>query len=232
MINAGKYNYGNFDLDCKLETRFIVFGGNHTLQRPVFTDSRSHDRYFIQPHYDRSSDTWYDTTSQGRYYPVSDGTYDTVRVNLVSDGITVDGRNFLNLSTNTTKFYLTVKPLPWIVFNTNLRLLWGLPGRKSLYDRDEKDGYNYLDIQNGSFSERLRGVPKKLNASLHFFLPEDITLSIFAYDILGIDRKSDKSGYDSYVINTIRWQQMANPEQKDIASTDQQSFGFTISKGF
>jgi len=232
VINAGKYNYGNFDLDCKLETRFIVFGGNHTLQRPVFTDSRSHDRYFIQPHYDRSSDTWYDTTSQGRYYPVSDGTYDTVRVNLVSDGITVDGRNFLNLSTNTTKFYLTVKPLHWIVFNTNLRLLWGLPGRKSLYDRDEKDGYNYLDIQNGSFSERLRGVPKKLNASLHFFLPEDITLSIFAYDILGIDRKSDKSGYDSYVINTIRWQQMANPEQKDIASTDQQSFGFTISKGF
>ena len=34
---------------------------------------------------------------------------------------------------------------------------------------------------------------KKLNASLHFFLPDDITLSIFAYDILGVDRKSGKS---------------------------------------
>ena len=178
VINAGKYNYGNFDLDCKLETRFIVFGGNHTLQRPVFTESRSQDKYFIQPHYDKTSDSWYDTTYQGRYYPVSDGTYDTVKVNLVSDGITVDGKNFLNLSTNTTKFYLTVKPLPWIVFNTNLRLFWGLPGRKSLYDRDEKDGYNYLDIQNGSFSERLRGVPKTERQPA-FFLPEDITSYIW-----------------------------------------------------
>ena len=111
MINAGKYNYGNFDLDCKLETRFIVFGGNHTLQRPVFTESRSQDKYFIQPHYDKPVIVGM-IPYQGRYYPVSDGTYDTVKVNLVSDGITADGKNFLNLSTNTTKFYLTVKPLP------------------------------------------------------------------------------------------------------------------------
>ncbi len=54
---------------------------------------------------------------------------------------------------------------------------------------------------------------KKLNASLHFFIPHDFERSFFAYDILGVDKPLE-SKYNKYVINSLRWQHMSVPDSE------------------
>ncbi len=235
VINAGQYNYANADLDVQFESRFVRLGGSHTYQRPVFTDVNEQKLSILHYYYDKSK-PWYDSfideDGKAVYYPITSDSLVSKDINLVRDGITVDGKNFLNLSTNVTKLYLTAYMSKRVAFHTNLRLFWGLAGRNYYYDKDGKAGYDYLHIQDGGIITFVKSVPKKLNASIHFDLGNDIELSLFAYDILGRNRSTINGEIDALAINAIRWQHMATPSQKDLTSSDLQTFGFSIKKGF
>ena len=239
VVNVGKYGYLNVDLDGKFTSKYVNFGINHTFQKPIKTEINKQEELFIQSKVSKGADGWYDSTlesnGQWRYYPVASETeFDTIPINIVKDAITADGKYFLNLNTNLTKLYLTIMPFEWMAVHTNLRLFWGLWGRDEIYDNDK--GYNYWDISNrrrdeGAFEYLKNSVSKKWNASLHFYLPLDIEVSLFAYDILGLDRQYQENN-QKYVINTLRWQQMAEPGQKDLYSTDQRTFGINLTKSF
>jgi outer membrane receptor protein involved in Fe transport len=234
VVNAGEYKYVNVDLDSRLKFKKISAGVNHTFQRPVQTSVKKQSEAFVQPKVDFSKPGWYDSvmTDRGWYYfPVASKTeVDTIRINLVSDAVTSDGDNFLNLATNVTKFYLSYFPFDWMAINANLRIFWGLPGRNMAYSNDEKTGFEYWNISNQD-EFNINYYPKKLNANIQFFLPSNMTISLLAYDILGVNSKeADKQ--KRYRINTIRWQQMAQPEQKELYSNDFCSFGLSITKSF
>ena len=201
---------------------------------------KTQEKVFFRTKVDYSKGGWCDSTfdkvaNRWKYYPVySDSAFDTIRINIVKDAITADGENFLNLNTNVTKFYLTLLPSKWVAIHTNLRLFWGLPGRDAIYDKDK--GFNYLHISDnredvGLVNYLQKCVSKKLNASIHFYLPHDFEISLLGYDLLGLDRPSDKTTENS-TINTLRWQQMAIPDQKALYSTDQQTFSLFITKSF
>ncbi|MFW5784581.1 MAG: TonB-dependent receptor plug domain-containing protein [Chitinispirillaceae bacterium] len=240
VVNVGRYSYMNLDLDTKYESGQVKVGLNHTYQRPVNVDISEQKEIFIQPKVDKESQGWYDSIfdeerNQWKYFPVaSDSLIDTVEINIVKDAITADGRNFLNLSTNVSKFYLTYMPFEWMALHTNLRLFWGLQGRDILYRKDK--GFNYLDISENRRELGWReffskSVSKKLNASILFYLPQDIEISLLAYDILGVEQ-SPHTEDNGKTINTVRWQHMAQPEQKELYSTDQRTFSLSITKSF
>ena len=239
-VNIGKYDYVNVDLDSKVDIKYLKFGANHTFQRPVGMNVNSLEKAFVRSKIDVNKKGWYDSTfeketNRWKYYPVySKSAFDTIRINIVKDAITADGENFLNLNTNVTKFYLTILPSKWVAIHTNLRLFWGLPGRDAIYDKDE--GFNYLHINDsredlGLVNYLKKCVSKKLNASIHFYLPHDFEISLLGYDLLGLERSLKKTD-DNFTINTVRWQQMATPKQKALYSTDQQAFSLCITKSF
>jgi hypothetical protein len=106
--------------------------------------------------------------------------------------------------------------------HTDARVFWGLPGRDSLYAADEKKDFNSLGIGSDAMT--------KLNASLHFRLPGAVRVSLFAYDILGVDEGPDTD--NRLGIHTLRWHQMANADQRDLYSVDQRSYALRIEKTF
>lgn len=240
VVNIGEYKYINLDLDSKFDSKLFKFGINHTFQRPVDLNVKEQQGYFIRPKVNIDQEGWYDSTfdaasNRWKYFPVvSDSVYDTIPINIVKDAITADGENFLNLNTNITKLYMTITPAKWLAFHTNLRLFWGLPGRDGLYSKDT--GFNYCNINKskddfGWVDYFKKCVSKKVNISTHFYLPSGFEISLLAYDVLGIDRPEDKDTRN-LTINTIRWQQMADPGQKALYSTDQRTFALNIAKSF
>lgn len=234
VINAGAYSYFNCDVDAKVDKKLFVAGVNHTFQRPIGTDvdkeSRQYKVYTL-----KQDGAYYDSQivdGVTRYHPIVADSMANFNVNLVKDGITGDGRNFLNLNTHITKFYCTFRPFDWMSLHTNVRLFWGLRGREALYAKDE--GFDYLHIADGPgklglYNYLKQGVSKKVNAGVHFSLPNGFDVALFAYDILGVDRPNDPDAH-SLAINTIRWQQMAETSLKELYSTDQRSFSIKISK--
>ena len=82
------------------------------------------------------------------------------------------------------------------------------------YFEDEKKGDNYLNLS--------RMPMVKWNASIHFALPLSFNLSAYAYDILGTSTN----------LNGARWQQSAEPSQRELYTIDQQSFAVKLEKNF
>ena len=109
-----------------------------------------------------------------------------------------------------------------------------IPGRDPIVKNHE--GFNYWHISDGFkkftiYDYFRKGVSKKVNAGIHFSLPNDFHLSLLGYNLLGIDRYTDKNTR-RYVINTLRWQQMYNGDQNELYSTDQRTFYIRLSKQF
>lgn len=235
VINVGNYSYFNAEIEAKYESKFFKAGASHSFQRPVFTDVKDQEQFFVRPRVISYDSIFEPEEGKVKYYPVtSDTLFDTIPINIVKDAITADGKHFLNMASNITKLYLTVMPVNWMSFHTNLRLFWGLQGRDMLYDKDT--GFNYWNITDSRKDLGLkqylkRSVSKKLNASLHFYIPHDFELSFFVYDILGADRPLEPQ-YHKYVINSLRWQHMSLPDQKELYSTDQRTFELKLTKYF
>ncbi len=240
VVNVGTYSYFNFDVETKFDSKHVQLGLNHTFQRPVGVDIKAQEKLFIRPKVDKEQEGWYDSIydvslKSWRYFPVaSDSLTDTIMINIVKDAITADGQNFLNLSPNVSKFFLNAALCKWMILSMNLRLFWGLPGRDILYSQDK--GFNYWNISadrtDMGWREYFRkSVSKKLNAGVHLRLPRNLELSLMVFDVLGVD-DPDNSDLDAYTINTLRWQHMAAPDQKELYSTDQRTFSVIISKSF
>lgn len=239
VVNAGSYRYFNLDLEGDYRGRYVAIGVNHTFQRPVFTDVEKQKTAYPIVTIDTSG-VYYDSVPSAvsptgwEYRPRLSGNTAGYDVNLVKDGVTADGRAFLNLNTNITKCHLTFTPYKWMALHANVRLFWGLRGRHDLHDADA--GFNYLDIADGPADHGLynylkRSVSKKVNASIHFFLPHGFDAAVFAYDIFGIDRPFDPD-MRNYTINAIRWAHMFSPAEKELFSTDRRTFGIRLGKTF
>lgn len=210
IVNAGSYNVLSLEGDVQYDAEPVVAGASHVLQRPIFTETNESARF---------------TVPATELIDNGDGTYDlrltddppnVVNVNAVTDSITVDGKNFLNLATNSSKLYVTYTVLPWLKLHTNTRVHWGLQGRQALYDEDRAArGDNYLGVD--------RNAMIRWNASAHFSLPSDVTLSIFINNILG-EARSNR--------HAVRWQQMAEPSQREVYTTELRYYYASVTKNF
>ncbi len=211
VVNAGSYNVLSLEGDVQYDAEPVLAGVSHVFQRPVFTDTGESTRFSIPS-------TELVDNGDGTYDLVvlEDQPPDVVSVNAVRDSITVDGKNFLNLATNSSKFYVTYTVLPWLKLHTNSRIHWGLQGRRGLYDDDRRAfGDNYLGAD--------RSPMVRWNASAHFDLPSELTLSIFVNNILGEARGSRAA---------IRWQQMAEPAQRELYTSELRYFYASATKRF
>ncbi len=225
VVNAGAYQFINVDLEASLRLREVTLGISHTYQRPVGVDPEAAAVRYTRAHYDVGG-VWYDSSLVDgkwlyRLVP-STSSMDTVVVNPVSEQVTRDGANFLSLATHLSKLQADYSPCPWLTLHTDMRIFWGLPGRDSMYTEDAKLGFNALGIQSDPMT--------KWNASLHFRLPGRVRISVYAYDLLGVDKGSAES--NDLAIHTLRWQQMGTSDQKDLYSVDRRSYALRLEKVF
>lgn len=218
VMNGGRYNFWNADLELKYVNKKINFGLNHTLQ---FIDQKRTNIDNDVKYYLPVFEGYTETTVDGKPYytpkqvKTSDGR-DSMSVHYLTSvkySVTNNGKDFLNLARNTTKLYVDYQILPWLKLNTNVRVFWGLNGRKEIYD--QTTAYNNLSIDHAAII--------KWNAGLHLTPSEQIKISLFVYDILASQQNPR---------HTIRWQQYGTPEQNDIYGADFRSLALQFDYKF
>lgn len=248
VVNVGKYQYINCDADVKYTGKKFSFGINHTFQRPVNTNPNEEGKdYPMYGNTTNENGEWgyfIGLNSQGDslwgsyFHPEAD----TISLNIVKKSITYDGNSFLNIPDNITKLYAIYSPYDWLSISTNLRLIWGYPGRKAVIMSEESqinpqpDTYYYYGFyhekEHLSFKDYIMtAVSKKWNAALNLYFPGDFDISLYMLNILGTDRHTwDK--LDRNTVNTFRTAYMFELEHRENYSTDQRSFGINITKHF
>jgi outer membrane receptor protein involved in Fe transport len=201
QVNAGTYSFAALEADARGDWRGVQFGLSHAFQRLVSVDhgtqSVTVQKTNVVPDPNDPSK---------KIVVVVPGETSTLEFNSINDVITQDDKNFQNLATNISKLFVTFAPRPYLTFHTNLRLFWGLTGRKDGDAADAAQGFNNLDVATKPML--------KWHASVSVRLPQQVRLSFFAYDILG----------DATSRNAVRWQQMAAASQKGYFTVDQRSF--------
>jgi outer membrane receptor protein involved in Fe transport len=208
-VNAGRYDFVNFEADARYRQGIWDVGGSWAYQRPVNTHPEEEGAQIEIP------PTVVVDNGDGTFsLEVVEGEPEMREVNPVRDSVTVDGTHFLSLATTTTKFFGSVKPLDWLLFHMNARIHWGLQGRKFYYEPDERRGDNYLEAESKPIV--------KLNASVHVELPYDFTLSAYGNNLLGTTTNR----------HAVRWQQMADPTQRDLYTVDIRAFYGSVRKDF
>jgi hypothetical protein len=146
------------------------------------------------------------------YSPIVNS-YSTNNLTPVKDGISEDGYNFLSLATDVSKLYIDYSPIKKFGIHTNMRVFWNLKGRQHIQEKNPE--YNYLGIHNNAIV--------KWNVGLHFRPTENVTLSVFGYDLLGTA---------SNPINSVRWGQMFQAGNTELYTQDLRSFAFRIDYKF
>jgi len=241
VVNAGSYNHLDLEGELAWSSRQVTFGLNHAFQMPINTDPAEEALELEVPRYTRDSVdaqnrgvkgpdgsviqlpyytrviNGYDTT----YIPKQNGTRIAV-VNPVAIQITADGENFLSLATNMTKFYVDYRPAEWVTLHTDARIFWGLAGRDSSYTADENHGTNNWGIT--------RDAMTKVDASVLFSLPKDLSVGMYVYNVFGVDNGTATD--NDLAINTLRWQQMGDTNHKDLFALDVRSYAVSIEKAF
>lgn len=218
VVNAGGFNSINFDLEGSYKNKVVEVGANHTAQYVVNTDVNEQALNVTMP-FQADDPGVFDSASR-TYVPTPNKT-SVVTINPVHDAITADGSHFSSLSSNVTKMFLNWKPLPYMTVHSNVRVFWALDGRDSTFAALEKKGYNFLNVS--------RDPSVKWNASLHFKLPDNWSVGLYAYDILGINDADDGG---KLATNTLRWQQSYDPNANDVYAQDLQSFAMDVRKSF
>lgn len=246
VVNVGEYQYFNFDFDASYTGKKVQFGVNHTFQRPINTDPEKQSKEMVMYAIKQNPDSSWGKKDTVDAFGDSIWTIQAEKskqtsINIVKGTITLDGKDFLNFPTNMSKMYLLYAPFDWMTLGVNLRLMWGIPGRApALTDLEAGDGrkvYNYFgyygeNAYTGFKNYFMRNVSKKLNASVTFRIPEEFMVSIYANNILGIDRHTGDLEKDTYAVNTLRLVQMVSINDREMYTMDQQSFGITITKDF
>jgi len=244
IVNVGEYNYLDIDFDVKYQGKLVTIGANHTFQKPLSADIEKWKVTLSAPgrvtladsienglpgetadqitarknrHYMELFDSTY-VNGRKIYVPKQDANNSVSKtIYPVKEQVTADGDNFLNLATNVTKVFVDYKALSWLTLHSDVRVFWGLVGRQKTYDQEEAAGWNYQGIQNDAMA--------KWDASAHMALPKEFQVSFFVYDILGSDDPD-------LVAHTLRWQQQAEPAQKDLYGVDYRSYAVKVEKSF
>lgn len=215
VMNAGKYNFMNLELDLHYQAGKINMGVNHVFSRLVNTNVLRESKTLTKLVFDSSNYQVRAIDGQNYYYPVTlkdqYGNDSTTQFTLypVRDGISVDGKNFLNLASNITKIYMDLMVTRKLYFHSSWRLFWGLNGRKYIHNyRPGQTGI--LEDYSGYFANNnsypYLGVERKImvkwNASLRLVV-RNCTFQFFVYDLLAPQSRKRN-------VHSIRWQQMAN----------------------
>jgi len=220
VVNVGQYDHLDADLQVDWTSKYVDLGANHAMQMVVNTDVDDQAKTFTSQGVDKSKAGWYDSTALSgggwTYYPVINGKVSST-VNPVKEQISADGSNFLSLSTHVSKMWVNVKPMSWLTLHTDVRVFWGLWGRDSIYNADEKAGYNYLSFQ--------ADPSLKWNLSLHARLGDGWEIGVYGYDLLG----ETEGGMATHA---IRWQQMGDASQRDLYAVDLRSYAIDVKKSF
>lgn len=234
VINIGKYHFVNGEIELQYNIGRLSIGLNHVLTRLVDTDVLKEGKQMDKLVF---KDNDYNTKvidRQTYYYPIvlknSQGKDSTTKftINPVSDGISVDGKNFLNLASNVSKAYMDFSFNRWFSVHSDWRLFWGLKGRSDLinYTPGEtgvlqdyskyyqyNSTYPYLNID--------RRMIIKWNVGFKLALKNSM-FQLFIYDILSPQSSSNN-------INSIRWQQMSDSKvQTDLYSYDFRSYALKV----
>jgi hypothetical protein len=208
VINSRNYNYFNVDTDFRFSNKKVTFGINHTYQRPW--KAVSSDWIFFNKKDSVTQVEWESDAVQ----------------NMVGQAITADGKHFLNLSTNVSKLYATWRPFHWISLHSDCRLFWGIPGRDTIQNSDAGRNFTYWGIGNAG------GVITKVDASIHFKFSSFVSLSLYGYNLLGVDNGEANMKNNKLVRNTLRMLYIADHGNSGLVSTDQQSFAAKMTVAF
>ncbi len=216
VVNSGEYEFLNIDVDVKYSSKFVSLGLNHTMQKPINLKMSEQDHIISTDVFSDSSFEAYinPVTNDTNYKPIPIGQkVDTI--NAIEQQISSDGDNFINLATHVSKLYVDLNILKTLSLHSDVRIFWGLPGRKD--KMKEAPDFTWLDAHKDPIV--------KLNASLHWSFADDLRVSLYAYDLL-----AEKTG--KYATHSLRWQQTSSPDQIDLYGFDQRSFSIQIAKQF
>lgn len=240
IVNAGKYSFVNIDLDVQYSGDNISIGANHTMQQLVGMDVKSQEITTTLPAFEGYDSTY--VGSSWNYTPrrakKTDGTDSTVTTvyNYIRDGITVDGENFLNLSTHVSKIYANYAISKWLTLHTSARVFWGMAGRKEVYGFDAATNTNETLAGISAALRTANDFPYlgivhtpmvKLNAGIILGESDSkVKVSLHAYNLLG--GNSSKAN-----LNSIRWQQAYNAATTtDLYGMDYRSYAIKVQYQF
>lgn len=241
VVNAGEYNHLDIEGVASYSTKKVTVGVNHAFQIPINTDPNEQAVTFVVDRYTHDStvisiqngkpdtsvvqapDFTFVVNAPGdtTFTPTIVGKRDYT-VNPVAEQITRDGDNFLSLATNVTKFYVDYRPAQWATLHADARIFWSLAGRDSIYAVDEAKGTNNWGITEEAIY--------KVNVSALFDLPSNLSVGVYVYNLLGVDKGTQTD--NDWASNTLRWQQMGTPDQKDLYAVDLRSYAIKINKSF
>lgn len=237
--NIGGYEFINLCLESKITSKKLSAGINHVFQRIVrkkdLPESAKNVFKSIVPYY--GIDTIPYSKDNELYFPNLPDSFKDAEIEDMNNTYTQDGKNFLNIPTNITKFHINYKPNLWMSLNLNTRIFWGLPGRSNCISDVKKDYPEVFDSLN--FVDIDKKPIIKLNAGATFTLIDNtnklksqlfnrVALSIFWYDILA---PYSKKG-DGFTRNAIRWQQMSDPKERDLYAMDLRSVALRLNVDF
>lgn len=241
VVNAGRYSSINVDVDMQYSTNNITVGCNHTLQQLVGMDVSKQEYTEVAPVYNRNvydsvlvGNVWNYTPRQLKTAGGQDSTQ-TIVYNSVRDGITVDGKNFINLSTHTTKIYADYKPAAWMTIHTSARIFWGLWGRKDIYEYDKRTNTNQSLKSVGYYLKNIKDYPFvgihsspniKMNIGVTLGSKDDkLKVSLNVYDLL--------AGNGSHLSrNSLRWQDSFDITSNDLYAMDYRSYALKLTYSF
>ncbi|MCU0431239.1 MAG: hypothetical protein MUF42_14845, partial [Cytophagaceae bacterium] len=199
-INAGKYNFVNAEWEIRYSQHAFTLGANHVISQLVNTEKNNEG---------------FDSVRQIVLYPVR-------------DAISVDGKNFLNLSSHITKIFVDIRLSPLFSIHSNARLFWGLKGREPIHRFHEKQNANlqhyeadFFQNQKYPYLNTERALQAKWNAGIKFEF-KNTTVQFLIYDILAPQ-------YRSKNLHSLRYQQMAFSRiQTDIFAYDFRSYSVRL----
>ena len=240
VINAGKYNFVNIDFDIQYSKSNIVFGMNHTFQRLLGMDVKKQETVTMTPVF-RGRDSTLDGNTWN-YSPhvvtTADGSDSTIAVtnNSIRDGVTVDGKNFVNLATNVTKIFVDYKPTNWLTLHSSVRMFWGLIGRKDVHTFDSLTSTNQVltDLSSGLQNANkypylsIDNVPMfKINIGAVINTYDNrLKISFHVYDLLGGNGTTGS-------VHSLRWQEFFSATTAtDLYGIDYRSFAVKIGYTF
>jgi hypothetical protein len=212
--NLGKYDALVFEGEADYENKGISAGLSGSFMVPVNFDTSmtTFRRPHIRPEFNTDREIW-------EPVPVPEEDSISLTSSMIRDQISHDGRFFNSLHTVTMKTFLDWRIQDYLLFHTNARVFFGLWGRRGIEESFEQQ---YSSIDYLGISQPFRMPMVKWNCALHFSLKNDLTLSVFAYDLLG---NSDN-------IHGVRWHQMAAPVQSELYTVDQRTFALKLRKEF
>lgn len=233
IVNSGSYEFINMDFELHYNSKKFTLGVNHSIQRVVNMDVISNNKEVKTPVFDG-----WDSTLVGQEYfyspivmknSLGEDSMITQVVNPITDGITVDGANFINLNTHVSKLYFDYKLNNWLTIHNDFRIFWGLAGRKDIHEYNGNNkalnrfsstfsnntSYPYLDIHKSAMIKWGGGIIIKADNQL--------TLSFHVYNILA----------NSNSRNSLRWQKSGIiSEHTDLFSVDQRSYAIKLNYNF